>query len=63
MLLLQKFDFDIQHRPDTQHAVADYLSRIENGADVEEGDDDFPDGVILHITTNDREHNPTRTKD
>ena len=32
-----------------QHAVADYLSRIENGADAVDGDDDFPDGVILHI--------------
>ena len=56
MLLLQEFEFDIQHRPGTQHAVADYLSRIENGADlVDDDDDDFPDGAILHIEAEDPE--------
>ena len=49
MLLLQEFEFDIQHWPGTQHAVVDYLSRIENGADEVDGDDDFPDGAIIHI--------------
>ena len=49
MLLLQEFEFDIQHRPSTQHAVANYLSRLENGTDAVKGDDDFPDGAILHI--------------
>ena len=29
MLLLQEFDFQIHHRPGVQHAVADYLSRLE----------------------------------
>ena len=43
MRLLQEFDFEIQHRPGTQHAVADYLSRIENGDKAIEGDDNFPD--------------------
>ena len=56
MLLLQEFDFDIQHHLGTQHAVADYLSRIENGADVVDSDDDFPDGAVLHIEANDPEH-------
>ena len=63
ILLLQKFNFDIQHRPCTQHVVADYLSRIENGADAVEGDVHFADGVILHITMNNPEHNPTPTED
>ena len=49
MLLLQEFDFEIQHRPGTQHAVADYLSRIEIGDNAIEGDDDFPGSEILHI--------------
>ena len=49
MLLLQEFDFDIRHRPGMQHPIADYLSRIENGADAVDGDDDFPDGAILHM--------------
>ena len=56
MLLLQEFDFDIQHRPGTQHAVEDYLSRIENGADAVDADDDFPNGAILHIKENDPEN-------
>ena len=60
MLLLQEFEFDIQHRPSKQHAIADYLSRIENGADAVNGDDDFPDGAILHIEAEDLEwmHTP-----
>ena len=63
MLLLQEFDFGMQHWPGTQHAIADYLSRIENGADAMEGDDDFPDGAILHILTNDPEHRCTPLED
>ena len=54
MLLLQDFEFDIQHRPGTQHAVADYLSRLENEAYAVNGDDDFPEGAILHIAVEDR---------
>ena len=41
MLLLQEFEFEIQHRPGAQYMVADYLRRIEN--------DDFPDNGILRI--------------
>ena len=39
------------------------LNRIENGADAVEGDVHFADGVILHITMNNPEHNPTPTED
>ena len=60
---MQEFDFDIQHRPGTHHAVADYLSKIENGADAVEGDDDLPDGAILHIDTNDPEHHRAPPED
>ena len=63
MLLLQKFEFDIQHRPGTQHAVADYLSRLENGAEAVKGDDDFPDGAILHIEAEDPEWKHTSHED
>ena len=59
MMLLQEFDVDIQHRPCTQHAVADYLSRIENGADAVDNDDDSPNGVILHIEAEDPEKTHT----
>ena len=53
----------MQHWPGTQHAVADYLSRIENGADAMEGDDDFLDGAILHCSTNDLNHHRTLPQD
>ena len=41
MLLLQEFEFKIQHRPRTQHGVTDY---------VVVGHDNFPDAEILCIT-------------
>ena len=51
ILLLQEFDFVIQHRPGTQHAVADFLSTIDNGDNALRQDDDFPDSDILRIAT------------
>ena len=40
MLLLQEFDFDIQHQPGVQHAVADYLSGLESEEPTETEYDD-----------------------
>ena len=51
MLLLQEFDFVIQHRPGTQHVVADFLSRIDNGNNALRQDDDFPNVDILLVAT------------
>ena len=34
MLLLQEFDFTIIHTPGKLHAIADYLSRIDQGEEV-----------------------------
>ena len=51
MLLLQEFDFTIQHRPGAQHAVADFLSRLDNGDKIVDADDDFPDAEIWRLTT------------
>ena len=59
MLLLQEFELNIQHQPGMQHAVADYLSRLEHGADAVNDDDDFPDGVVLHIEAEERERKHT----
>jgi hypothetical protein len=42
MLLLQEYEFDIIHRPGVQHAVADYLLRLESGEATTEVADDFP---------------------
>ena len=58
-----KFNFDIQHRPGTQHAFADYLSQIENEEEEINRDEDFPDSSILHIATEDPERNPTPLED
>ena len=49
MLLLQEFDFTIQHRPGAQHAVEDFLSRLDNGEKIVDPDDDFPDAEIWRI--------------
>ena len=51
MLLPQEFDFQIQHRPGVQHAVADYLSRLESGEPAETTYDDLPDANLFHMTT------------
>ena len=51
MLLLQEFDFQIQHRPGVQHAVANYLSRLESGEPAETTYDDLPDASLFHMNT------------
>ena len=63
MLLFQEFDFDIEHRTRTQHAVAGYLSRIEIGDKALEGDDDFPNGEILQILASDPPDNTSPLDD
>ena len=51
MLLQQEFDFQIQHRPGVQHAVADYLSRLESGEPAESTYDDLPDTGLFSLAT------------
>ena len=41
-LLLQEFEFDIIHRQGVQHAVADYLSRLDSGEPGVGVRNDFP---------------------
>ena len=48
-LLLQEFEFDILHRPGVQHAVADYLSRLESGEEGMGVKDDFPDDHLFRV--------------
>ena len=50
-LLLQEFEFDIFHRLGVQHAVADYLSRLESGESGDGVQDKFPDAELFQITT------------
>ena len=51
MLLLQEFDFQIQHRPGVQHVVADYLRRLESGEPTETAYNDLPDANLFNLTT------------
>ena len=49
-LLLQEFKFDIFHRPKVQHAVADYLSRLQSGEAGDDVQDEFHDAELFRIT-------------
>ena len=51
MLLLQEFDFHIQYRFGVQHAVVDYLSRLESGEPAEPTYDDLHDAGLFNLTT------------
>ena len=42
-LLLQELEFDIYHRPGVQHAVIDYLSRLESRESGDGVQDKFMD--------------------
>ena len=46
MLLLQEFEFDIYHRPGVQHAITDYLGRLEFDKFGDGVWDKFPRGVV-----------------
>ena len=48
-LLLQEFEFGILHRPRGQHAIADYLNRLELGEEGTCVKDDFPDGQFFRV--------------
>jgi hypothetical protein len=49
-LLLQEYEFDIVHRPDAQHAMADYLSWLESGEAPAGVADDFLDAGVMTVT-------------
>jgi hypothetical protein len=49
-LLLQEYEFDIVHRLGAQHAVADYLSRLESGEAPAGVADDFPDAGVMMLS-------------
>ena len=49
MLLLHEFDFIIQHCPGTQHAIADFLRRVDNGETTSKDDDGFPDADVVLV--------------
>jgi len=49
MLLLQKYDFEIVHKPSRQHVVADHLLRISNGEAATRIPDSFPDANLFMV--------------
>ena len=49
MLLLQEFEFDILHRREVQHAVADYLSQLESREEGTGVRDGFPNGQHFRV--------------
>ena len=49
--LLQEFDFTIIHTPGKLHAIADYLSRIDQGEEVVGVSDQLPDAGIFAVQT------------
>ena len=51
MLLLQEFDFTIIHTLGTLHAIADYLSWIEQGEELVGVSDQLPDACIFVVQT------------
>ena len=59
---MQEFEFDIFHRPGVEHAVADYLSRLESGEAGDGVRDEFPDAELFRITT-ELATNPTVAKE
>ncbi len=48
MLLLQEFDYTVIHTPENQHAVADYLSRLEHNEETPGVSDQLPDADLFH---------------
>ena len=50
-LLLQEFEFEIYHRMGVQHAVADYLSRLESNEAGDGVRDEFPYAELFRVTT------------
>jgi hypothetical protein len=48
-LLLQEYEFDIVHRTGAQHAVADYLSRLESGEAPTGVANDFPNAGVMTV--------------
>jgi hypothetical protein len=49
-LLLKEYEFDIVHQPGVQHAVADYLSRLESGEASAGVAKDFPNVGVMMVT-------------
>ena len=49
MLLLQEFDFLIIHTPGKEHAIADFLSRVESGEPPQGIPDQLPDADLFEV--------------
>ena len=51
ILLLQEFHYSVIHRPGREHAIADYLSRLDTGDPPVGIEDELPDAALFQIQT------------
>ena len=51
MLLLQEFDFTIQHTPGNENAIADFLSQLEEDFPKQGRLDELPDATLFSLTS------------
>lgn len=51
MLLLQEFELEVIHQPRGQHAIADYLSRLDTSELPIGIADEFPDASLFAALT------------
>ena len=58
MMLLQEFDFEIQHRPGVQHTIVNYLSLLETREPPDQEYSDLPDAALFSIDTTPIESDP-----
>ena len=49
-MLLQELKFDVYYRPGVQHAVADYLSRLQSSEAGDVVRDEFLDADLFKVT-------------
>ena len=51
ILLLQEFHYSIRHRLGREHAIADYLSRLDTREASEGIQDELPDAALFQVQT------------
>ena len=52
ILLLQEFHYSVIHKPGREHAIADYLSKLDTGDPPVGIEDELPDAALFQIETN-----------
>ena len=58
MLLFQEFDFEIIVKPGRLNTGSNHLSHVENGEELTNIDDSFPDAQLFHVDIADDHYAP-----